>query len=159
LYTEYARFLILGHDKLEALHLLRADVKDYLLERATIPADELHRYHKILLHAVGIYAISPLEELSREEVNSSGYVVSTLEASLWSLLKTDSFADAVLTAINLGEDTDTTGAVTGGLAGLLYGRNSIPGEWLAALARLADIEDLAVRLQQRILSSRELLDK
>jgi ADP-ribosyl-[dinitrogen reductase] hydrolase len=52
----------------------------------------------------------------------------------------------VLAAVNLGEDTDTTSAVAGGLAGLAYGEAAIPAEWLQVLARRADIEDLAERL-------------
>ena len=54
----------------------------------------------------------------------------------------DENAETVLAAVNLGDDTDTTGAVTGGLAGLYYGEAAIPPEWLAALARRADIEAL-----------------
>ena len=70
----------------------------------------------------------------------------TLEAALWCLLKHDTYAATVLAAVNLGDDTDTTGAVAGGLAGLAYGEAAIPAEWLAVLARRADIEDLALRL-------------
>ena len=58
--------------------------------------------------------------------------------------------EAVLKAVNLGDDTDTTAAVTGGLAGLLYGWNTIPDPWLLQLARREDIEDLAERLAARI---------
>ncbi|MBF9140368.1 ADP-ribosylglycohydrolase family protein [Hymenobacter properus] len=79
-------------------------------------------------------------------ISSSGYVVDTLEAALWCLLEHDTYAATVLAAVNLGDDTDTTGAVAGGLAGLAYGEAAIPAEWLAVLARRADIEDLAQRL-------------
>jgi ADP-ribosylglycohydrolase len=65
---------------------------------------------------------------------------------MWCILITDNFKDAVLKAVNLGEDTDTTGAVTGGLAGLLYSIENIPNEWIIQLARYKDIEDLAERL-------------
>ncbi len=65
---------------------------------------------------------------------------------------TGSYREAVLKAVNLGEDTDTTAAVTGGLAGLLYGWNSIPGHWLLQLARRNDIEELAGRMAARITS-------
>ena len=74
----------------------------------------------------------------------------TLEASIWSLLTTESYEDAVLKAVNLGSDTDTTGAVTGGLAGLLYGFDKIPENWLQQLARYNDIENLAERLSDKI---------
>ncbi|RZK52498.1 MAG: ADP-ribosylglycohydrolase family protein, partial [Hymenobacter sp.] len=79
-------------------------------------------------------------------IKSSGYVVHTLEAALWCLLTHDTYAATVLAAVNLGDDTDTTGAVAGGLAGLAYGEAAMPAEWLAVLARRADIEELAARL-------------
>lgn len=87
-----------------------------------------------------------LPALAEEEIQSTGYVVHTLEAALWCLLRHGTYAATVLAAVNLGDDTDTTGAVAGGLAGLAYGEIAIPSEWLAVLARRADIEDLAERL-------------
>ena len=81
-----------------------------------------------------------------ESIKSSGYVVYTLEASIWSLLNTDSYKDCVLTAVNLGGDTDTVAAVAGGLAGLYYGYDSIPSKWLSVIAKRDYIEDLCNRL-------------
>lgn len=75
-------------------------------------------------------------------IRSSGYVVDTLEAALWCILNTDNYKDCVLKAVNLGEDTDTVAAVAGGLAGLFYGYESIPQEWLDLLYRRNYIEDL-----------------
>lgn len=75
----------------------------------------------------------------------------TLEASIWCLLTTDNYEEAVLKAVNLGFDTDTTAAVTGGLAALLYGYKSIPTDWISKIARKADIEDLALRLDKKYL--------
>lgn len=79
--------------------------------------------------------IHELEYLSEADIKSTGYVVDTLEASLWCLLQTDNYRDAVLKAVNLGDDTDTVGAVTGGLAGILYGYSGIPGEWIDVLRK------------------------
>jgi hypothetical protein len=62
------------------------------------------------------------------------------------------YKEAVLKAVNLGQDTDTTGAVTGGLAGLLYGIDGIPASWVTQLARWKDIDDLAKRLTARFAS-------
>lgn len=86
-----------------------------------------------------------LENLSRDEIKSTGYVVDTLEAALWCLLTTDSYKECVLKAVNLGDDTDTVGAVAGGLAGALYGLDSIPTEWLDKLQRKDYIEDMCER--------------
>lgn len=85
------------------------------------------------------------EKLPRQKINSSGYVVDTLEAAVWCLLTTDCYADCVLKAVNLGEDTDTTAAVAGGMAGALYGLNGIPQTWLDKLKRLDWIEAMCER--------------
>jgi ADP-ribosylglycohydrolase len=74
-----------------------------------------------------------LVDRSRDWIRSSGFVEHTLEAALWCLLNTGSYRDCVLDAVNLGEDTDTTGAVAGALAGIAYGLEGIPAEWLEAL--------------------------
>ncbi|HWP97571.1 MAG TPA: ADP-ribosylglycohydrolase family protein [Syntrophomonadaceae bacterium] len=74
-----------------------------------------------------------LHLLPRDEIESDGYVVHTLEAALWSLLNQRNFADTVLEAVNLGDDTDTTAAVAAGLAGLYYGLKGIPLKWQQAL--------------------------
>jgi ADP-ribosylglycohydrolase len=83
-----------------------------------------------------------LAQLNESDIASSGYVVHTLEAALFCLLTTTSFTDCVLRAVNLGSDTDTTGCVAGGLAGLAYGVSAIPREWIAALARKGDLDCL-----------------
>ena len=83
---------------------------------------------------------------TREEIQSSGYVVHTLEAALWSVWQTDNFRDAVLTAANLGDNSDSVCAVAGQLAGALYGLSAIPPEWLSRLAWRDRIEALAEKL-------------
>ena len=80
--------------------------------------------------------------LAADQIRSGGYVVDTLEAAVWSLIQTDSFESALLKAVNLGDDTDTVGAVTGGLAGLYYGWETIPKDWLNVLQRLDWISGL-----------------
>lgn len=76
------------------------------------------------------------------QIRSGGYVIDTLTASIWCLLSTNTFADGVLQAVNLGDDTDTTGCVAGGLAGIVYGMDAIPTEWLGVLPRPSDLQDL-----------------
>ena len=80
--------------------------------------------------------------LPEDEISASGYVVDTLEAALWCLLNTDNYKSLALKAVNLGEDTDTVGAVAGGLAGILYGVESIPAEWLNILKRRDYLEKI-----------------
>jgi len=77
------------------------------------------------------------------------YVIHYLEASIWCIMTTENYRDAVVLAVNLGEDTDTTAAVTGGLAGLLYGLEGIPLEWRHGLARYDDIFELCTRFKTK----------
>lgn len=76
---------------------------------------------------------------------STGYVIDTLNAVMFCVLNSASYRDTVLAAVNLGGDTDTIAALAGGLAGIAYGYNSIPTEWLGVIARRNDIEDLCTR--------------
>ncbi len=69
-------------------------------------------------------------------------------------MTTNTYKESVLTAVNLGEDTDITGAVTGGLAGLLYGFKNIPKDWIVRLARKEDIENLSDRLSKKFIIKR-----
>ena len=80
--------------------------------------------------------------LTADQIRSTGYVVDTLEAAVWSLVTTGSFDEALLKAVNLGDDTDTVGAIAGGLAGLYYGYERIPADWLTAIKRRDRIEGL-----------------
>lgn len=89
--------------------------------------EELHHYERLIRKS---FPSTP-----EEEIKSSGYVVDTLEAAIWCLLNTDNYKDCVLMAVNLGEDTDTVAAVVGGLAGLYYGYDSIPQEWLSVIVK------------------------
>ncbi|WP_018339175.1 ADP-ribosylglycohydrolase family protein, partial [Butyricimonas synergistica] len=81
-----------------------------------------------------------------KDIHSTEYVIDTLEASLWCIFNTTNYKDAVLKAVNLGDDTDTVGAITGGLAGIIYGYDTIPSEWLEVLAKKDDIIELADKL-------------
>jgi len=74
------------------------------------------------------------------ETRGSGYVVESLEAAMWAFRRGGNFAEAVLAAVNLGDDADTTGAVCGQLAGACCGANSMPEDWVAHLARRDMIE-------------------
>lgn len=94
--------------------------------------------------------VDALQALPKSEIRGSGYVVRTLEAALWCLLHMDSYRACVLEAVNLGEDTDTVGAVAGGLAGIRYGMADIPEEWLSVLAKQNEIEALCQAFAQSL---------
>ena len=68
-----------------------------------------------------------------DEIRSGGFVRDTFDAALWCLATTTSYAECALAAVNLGDDTDTTAAVAGALAGIVYGIEGIPDEWLDTL--------------------------
>ena len=85
-------------------------------------------------------------DVSRDEVRSSGYVIHTLHAALWSFKNTDNFRDAILFATNLGEDADTVAAVTGQIAGAFYGMSGIPIMWLDKLYDTARFIELVDKL-------------
>ena len=138
-YLEFARQLIDGVDKMKIYKNLQAAIPAYLNE-LSIDKEEIKQFDRLLK--------GDICNLETHEIFSSGYVLHTLEASVWCLLTTDHYSEATLRAVNLGSDTDTTGAVTGGLAGLLYGADAIPENWINKLARKEDIEDLANRLKR-----------
>ena len=80
-------------------------------------------------------------------MRSSGYVITTLECVLHCLLYTDNYKDAVLKAVNFGGDTDTAAAICGGLAGIYYGYDSIPIDWIEEIVRLEDILELCEKYE------------
>ncbi|WP_262269573.1 ADP-ribosylglycohydrolase family protein [Microvirga yunnanensis] len=97
---------------------------------------------------IRVIAAGEWEPKSRDEIYSSGYVVSTLEAALWCVAGTDSFEEALILAANLGDHSDTVAAVTGQLAGALYGMSGIPQRWLDNVAWKDQILDRANALLQ-----------
>jgi len=140
-YLEFARQLFLQQDKFEIYKNLQTEITAHLTSISIDPA-EIKLFDRLLKHDI--------HQLTKENIFSSGYVLHTLEAGIWCLLTTDNYKDAVLKAVNLGDDTDTTAAVTGGLAGLLYVFDNIPKNWLKIIARYDDIANLAERLGDKI---------
>jgi ADP-ribosyl-[dinitrogen reductase] hydrolase len=96
--------------------------------------------------AVEAIALASWRGKPRDAISSSGYVIHTLEAAAWCVERSDGFEQAVLLAANLADDADTVAAVTGQLAGALWGASAIPGAWLHVLAWRDPIESLAAAL-------------
>ena len=84
-------------------------------------------------HMTGKRTTARSEFKTREEVNNSGWAVSTLEAALWAFNTTASFEEGLIAAVNLGGDSDTIGAVFGQIAGAYYGFEAIPDRWVKAI--------------------------
>lgn len=83
-----------------------------------------------LAHLERIFYLNELKVNSEDDIEASGYVIRTIEAVVWALINTESYKECMLKCANLGDDTDTVAAIAGGLAGLYYGYDSIPGEWI-----------------------------
>ena len=95
---------------------------------------------------VAAVAAGSWRKKARDDISSSGYVLHTLEAALWCVDRSETIADALILAANLGRDADTVGAVTGQLAGALWGMSGAPASWLDKLAWRERIEALAAGL-------------
>lgn len=141
-YLEFAKQILEGKDKFEIYRNLQTKILNYLNSLSINPS-ELALFDRLLN--------GNIQNLDEDQIQSSGYVLHTLESSIWCLLTTNNYKEAVLKAVNLGSDTDTTAAVTGGLAGLLYGFENIPKEWILQIAKQKDIENLAERLNEKLI--------
>lgn len=89
-----------------------------------------------------------LKEYSESNISSSGYVIDTLVSSIWCVSNTSTYRSAVLKAVNLGDDTDTTGAVTGVIAGIVYGYENIPKNWIYSLLNKQLIESIIKKFDE-----------
>lgn len=117
-------------------HLLRGEGLGGLLDAAARGVGD---------HAVRA-AVLGAADRPRENVRAGGFVLDTVAAALWCLLNEDGFEEAVVAAVGLGEDTDTTAAVTGALAGAHYGELAIPARWRDAVQHRAELREHAERL-------------
>lgn len=133
IYVRFVLFLLNGKDKFSAYNMIKCD--DY----SSYSEESIKVYERILKHDIS--------KLKLNSINSSAYIVDTLEASIWVLLNTESFSQAIIGAINLGQDTDTVGAVTGSMAGIIYGYDKIPQEWLNKLLKLDYLENICNKFE------------
>ncbi len=87
---------------------------------------------------------------NEDEINNSGFVLTTLEAALWCFYHTDNFEDALIKAVNLCGDADTIGAVCGQIAGAYYGYDAIPERWLESILKRDLIEEKAMQMYNKL---------
>ncbi|HPF41231.1 MAG TPA: ADP-ribosylglycohydrolase family protein [Phycisphaerae bacterium] len=138
-YSEVAARLLRDEDYAEALSATQR------MFRAII--DERHLEEAISFHPI---LDADLPDHDPGEISGSGYVLHCLRASLWCVARSQSYEEATLMAVNLGDDTDTTAAVTGGLAALKFGADSVPQRWIDALARRDDVVGLYARFADEV---------
>jgi ADP-ribosyl-[dinitrogen reductase] hydrolase len=124
-----------GQAKAQVLHMKSADLTE----------------PKVIAIAQGLY-----QHKASAEIVGSGYAVASLEAALWCFHHTDSFAEAVLAAANLGDDADTTAAIVGQVAGAYYGVNGIPLDWLDKLWMRDQIQETADALMLGVTNQSKL---
>lgn len=131
LYIEMAKSMLENKDLTMEEHIFSAcdKIKEYYKD-----SPELKHFKKIFNNDL-------------EDVSGKGYVIASFEVVVHCLLTTDNFEDAVLKAINIGGDTDTNGAICGGLAGIYYGYESIPVDWLNEIDRLDEVHALCERFE------------
>ena len=94
-----------------------------------------------------LYHLFEFKDVPENQIRTSGYVIDSMEAAVWCLITTDSYKECMLKAVNLGDDTDTVAAIAGGLAGLFYGYEEIPKEWLAVIKKREWIEGMCEGLE------------
>lgn len=143
IYSLFIRALLSMEDKTAAFHAATDEAEKYY-NADSLFKEELHHYQRIISHDI--------VSAEKGDIYSSGYVVHTLEASILCFMNHDNTKDILLEAVNLGLDTDTTGTVAGGLAGLHYGIDNIPENWINSLARKDDIDKLIEEFVNKIIS-------
>ena len=136
-FVEFGIGLLNGKEKFEVYKELQKTIPDFFRTQS-ISEKEIKYFERLL--------VNNINEDEEEIIFSTGYVIHTLTASIWCILTTNSFEEAVLKAVNLGEDTDTTASVVGALAAIIYGQSHMPEKWINTIKRKDDIIDLGNRL-------------
>lgn len=145
-YAIYIDHLFLINDKLVAYQNAKEEMNTILTDEKNAffgNLDEIrHTFKRIFEDDITCF--------SNQDIRSSGYVIDTLEAAFWYFLTTNNYQDAVLKAVNLGNDTDTIAAITGSLAGFLYGYEAIPKEWIHDLQQNEMLDHYVNEFEQMI---------
>ena len=130
IYSDYVTFILNGFDKFEALKRIKnVDYSRFYSK------ESINVYKRILS--------DNLYSRDESDIRSSGYVVDSLEASIWCTLHSNSYEEAVIKAVKLGEDTDPIAAITGSLNGIIYGIDSIPERWINKLKGKEYLDNLS----------------
>ena len=129
-----------AHPKSKISCVLYVEIAKSMLERdfeieehIRMSCEKIRKYYE---GAEDLREFQDIFEMDFHVATGRSYVIKTLEAVLYCLLETENYRDAVLKAVNLGRDTDTVAAITGGLAGIYYGYDDIPEEWIGDIPQM-----------------------
>ncbi len=137
IYLKFAEKLLCRKSKEIAYSETRSEIEAFWNDMK-FAMDERQHFSKIIQ--------SDIRETALNDLKSGGYVLEVLESSFWFFLKSSSYKETILSIINIGHDTDTAAAIAGGLAGIYYGQQGMPEQWVASIARLQDILELGNKL-------------
>lgn len=135
IYADYIKEILKGNSLLQAYDNLNSQHYSRYYK-----PDTVYVYQRVL--------DGSLANLKEDEIHSSGFVVHTLEAAIWCNLTSNSYKEAVLKAVNLGDDTDTVAAVAGSIAGIYYEYESIPESWRNTLINREYLMDLCQKFDE-----------
>lgn len=133
IYVRYVISLLETKNKISSYNFIKKLDYSMFIEEVKL------EYSRILFSDISILNIN--------DVNSSGYVVDTLEAVFWIILNCSSYNESIIGAINLGGDTDTIGAITGSIAGILYGYDNISKRWISKLKNKDYIDEIIIKFE------------
>ncbi|MBK9461871.1 MAG: ADP-ribosylglycohydrolase family protein [Sphingobacteriales bacterium] len=139
-YLKLAEKLLAGKDKKLAYSETREDILTFWND-IEFPNNERQHFEKVIQRNI--------TETNINDLKSGGYVMEVLESSIWFFLNKESYEDTILSIINIGHDTDTSAAIVGGLAGIYYGQKGIPEYWIASIAKMEDIIELGIKLNEK----------
>lgn len=137
IYVRYIMYLLAGNTKEDAYDLIQN------IDYSSYSEYAISKYDRILKNNIKNYNI--------DSISSSGYVVDTLECALWILLNANSYKETIVATTNIGNDTDTVGAIAGSMAGIIYGISSIPEKWINKLMRKDYLIDLSLNFEKSII--------
>jgi ADP-ribosyl-[dinitrogen reductase] hydrolase len=137
-YLEYALELLNGSNKKIAYLRTSYEVSVFVWQRKLLQEEDKELFGSLFRRELALRNVDTIDSIHHAHL--------TIQAAMYCFLNTNSYTEAVLMAVNLGDDTDTTASVTGGLAGIYYGFDAIPVKWRNEIRRSNDINDLCDRL-------------
>lgn len=136
IYVQFIICLLKGNTKQEAYkHIQYLDYSAYDMH-------SLKLYKRILDEQIEVQRL--------DQIKSTGYIVDTLESAMWIFMNAEHYKEAIIASTNIGGDTDTIGAIVGSMAGIYYGFDSIPSNWLEKLQRKDYLIELVDRFEKSV---------